>query len=141
VTITGPRGYPIKGLPRDSLTASDGGKTSEVVSVSDADSPASVTFLVDISSSAFGENTGSVGRRRFAALKEAVAAFVEGSNPSDEFSVAAFDKTPHVLLDGSGDARAVLESLDRLASADLKGFTAFYDALHLSLGKLATRGR
>lgn len=139
VTIADTKGILIKGLPRDSLTAYDGGKSCEVVSVLEPDSPASVMFLLDISSSAFGENTRSVGRRRFAALKDAVAAFIEGSNPSDEYSVAAFDETPRVLLEGSGDARAVLDTLDRLASADLKGHTALFDALHLALDRLATR--
>lgn len=139
VTVTDTKGNLIKGLPRDSLTASDGGKPCDVVSALEADSPASVMFLLDTSSSAFGENTRSIGRRRFAALKDAVAAFIEGSNPSDEYSLAAFNETTRVLLEGSGDARDVLDTLDRLASSNLKGHTAFYDALHLALDKLAAR--
>jgi Ca-activated chloride channel family protein len=139
VTITGPGGYPIKGLPRDSLTASDGGKTSEVVSVSDADSPASVLFLVDSSTSAFGTSAGGLRARRVAALKESVAAFIAGGNPSNEYSVIGFDKHQRILLEGSGDAGEVLGALERVAPSGPRAQTALYDALQPSLDVLAAR--
>jgi Ca-activated chloride channel homolog len=139
LTVADREGNLVAGLGREALSAFEGGEPREIVSFRAGDVPASVAFLVDTSSSAFGESRGRYGHRRIDALKEAVSAFVEGANPSNEYFVTAFNKSPQVLLDGSTDARAVLAAFDRLASADLKGFTAMQDALYLSLGKLATR--
>lgn len=139
LTVTDSKGNLISGLRREDLSVFDGKESRDIVSFDAGDVPVSVLFLVDISSSAFGENKSKLGQRRFAALKDAVSAFIEGSNASNEYFVTAFNRSPQVILDGSTDARTVLDSLDRLASADLKGFTAMYDALVFSLNKLATR--
>lgn len=139
VTVVDSKGNLVTGVRREDLTALDGGEQREIVSFGVDDVPASVVFLIDTSSSAFGENKGRNGSRRIAALRDAVSAFMEGSNPSNEYFVTAFNKSPQVLLEGSKESRAVLAALDRLASADLKGFTAMYDTLYLSLSKLATR--
>jgi Ca-activated chloride channel family protein len=139
VTVVDSKGNLVTGVRREDLNAFDGGEQREIVSFGTDDVPASVVFLIDTSSSAFGENKGRNGSRRIAALRDAVSAFMEGSNPSNEYSVIAFNKNPQILLEDSKDSRAVLAALDRLASADLKGFTAMYDTLYLSLSKLAMR--
>ncbi len=139
VTVTDSKGNLIEGVKRESVTAFDGGEPCELVSFVAEDAPASVMFLVDTSASAFGLNRGGRGRQRIAALKSAVSAFITAGNPSNEYFVTAFNKSPQVLLDGSADSREVLGALDRLASADLNGVTALYDALYLSLDKLSRR--
>jgi VWFA-related protein len=139
VTVVDSKGNLVAGVRREDLNAFDGGEQREIVTFGADDVPASVVFLIDTSSSAFGENKGRNGARRIAALRDAVSAFMEGSNPSNEYFVTAFNKSPQILLEDSKDSRAVLAALDRLASAELKGFTAMYDALYLSLNKLAPR--
>jgi Ca-activated chloride channel family protein len=139
VTVLDSKGNLVTGVKRGDLTAFDGGEQREIVSFGADDVPASVVFLIDTSSSVFGENKGKNGSRRFTALRDAVSAFMEAGNPSNEYFVTAFNKSPQVLLEESKDSRAVLAALDRLASADLKGFTAIYDTLYLSLSKLAMR--
>jgi len=129
LTFTDRDGNLFAGVGREDLTVTEGGEPREVVYFRAADVPASVMFLVDTSSSAFGENRGRFGRMRVEALKDAVAAFLEGANPSNEYFVTAFNKSPQILLEGSTDARAVSAAFDRLASANLKGFTALDDAL------------
>jgi hypothetical protein len=104
VTVTDSKGNLIEGIGRESLTAFDGGEPCEVVSFGAEDAPASVMFLVDTSASAFGLNRGGRGRQRIAALKSAVSSFIAAGNPSNEYSVTAFNQSPQVLLDGSPDA-------------------------------------
>jgi Ca-activated chloride channel family protein len=139
LTAADEKGSPIPNLKRGDLTAFDGGEMREVVSFGSGDVPASVLFLVDASSSAFGASAGGLRARRLAALKESVSAFMAGGNPSNEYSVVAFDRKQQSLLEGSGDAREVLGALDRVAPSGRWAQTALYDALHLSLDVLAQR--
>ncbi|MFL6284943.1 MAG: hypothetical protein ACJ74Q_17510, partial [Pyrinomonadaceae bacterium] len=89
VTVVDSKGNLVTGVRREDLNAFDGGEQREIVSFGTDDVPASVVFLIDTSSSAFGENKGRSGSRRTAALRDAVSAFMEGSNPSNEYSVIA----------------------------------------------------
>lgn len=136
LTVTDSKGRLIGGVRRESLTAVEGGERREIVSFAADDAPASVMFLVDTSYSAFGREGGSA---RLAALKASLSAFLERANPSNEYLVTAFNQRPHVLLEGSREAAAVLAACDRLGSAELGGQTAMNDALYLSLDKLASR--
>jgi Ca-activated chloride channel family protein len=136
VTVTDAKGNVIHGIKRESLSAFDGGEPREIVSFGASDVPASVMFLVDTSSSSFGVGGGPT---RLARLKESLTAFLGRSNVSNEYFVTAFNQRPQVLLDGSKNPYDVIIACDRLAAAYLKGFTAFNDALYLSLNKLASR--
>src|SRR5215213_6137007 len=134
LTVTDSKGRLVLGVRRKSVTAFDGGEPSEIVSFGAPDAPASIMFLVDTSSSAFGLGKDSP---RLAILKSALPVFLELGNPSNEYFVTAFNQKPQILLEGSRDASAVLAAFDRLAGADLSGQTALNDALYLSLNKLA----
>ena len=135
LTVADEKGNLVLGVRRESLTAFDGGERREIASFGASDVPANVMFLVDASSSAFG----SRGSTRLSMLKSALSVFLELGNPSNEYSVTAFNQKPQVLLEGSRDASAVLAACDRLDNADPMGQTAMNDALYLSLNKLALR--
>ena len=135
LTVTDSKGHLVLGVKRESLTALDGGEPREIVSFGASDVPASVMFLVDASSSAFGLR----GSTRLPLLKSALSVFLKLGNPSNEYSVTAFNQQPQILLEGSRDASAVLAACDRLGDAAPMGQTAMNDALYLSLNKLALR--
>lgn len=139
VTVIDEKGKPVSGVKRENLTAFDGGKQCEIVAFDAGNVPTSIMFLVDASSSVFGLNKNGPGVQRVASLKGAVKAFVEGGNGSEEYFVTVFNNSTQVLLDGTTDARAVSSALDRLTSTEMRGQTALYDALYLSVNKLALR--
>lgn len=136
LTVTDAKGNLIGGVKREDLTAFDGGRRREIVSFGAGDVPASVMFLVDASSSSFGMMKDVP---RHLMLRESLAAFLGLGNPSSEYFVTAFNQSPQILLDGSKNPYDVLIACDRLNSVGLRGYTALYDALYLSLNKLASR--
>jgi Ca-activated chloride channel homolog len=136
VTVADRRGSPVDGVRREQLSATEGGEPREIVAFGADDVPTSVMFLLDTSGSIFFDKQVP---RRLTALRESLSSFMSLSNSSNEYFVTAFNQSPQVLLDGSPDSSAVLAAVDRLASVQLRGQTALFDSLYLSLAKLASR--
>jgi Ca-activated chloride channel family protein len=62
--------------------------------------------------------------------KEALSRFIQTSHEQDEYFLISFNSTPHLLLDGTRDAQAVL---DQFKNVHPGGETALYDAVGLYL--------
>jgi Ca-activated chloride channel family protein len=137
VTVTDERGHFVKGLGPADFEVFDGKRRLEVVSLSDADGPASDGILFDASASMRDSPWRSRGPRWFAELRAALSIFLEGGHPSNEYFLVAFNHRPQLLLEATTSARDVLAALDRLGETRPKGHTALYDACYLALDRLA----
>ena len=125
---------PVGGLWRGDFALYDGKERREIVSFADADVPATVGVLLDVSGS-------MKGRRTRAVVRGALLRFFADCNPSDEFFLIAFNQGVQLLLDATSDPHAVIAALDRYgAAAESGGQTALFDALYLALNR-AARGR
>lgn len=137
-TVTDDRGNFLRGLGREHFTVFDGGSRREVVSFSNTDAPASVGILLDTSGSMFSREVRRPDRAtRLRFLRDALSLFLSQGNPSNEYFLIAFNQSPQMFVEPTTDRAAVLSAFDRIASADLKGQTAFYDALYVALDKAA----
>ena len=132
VTVMDKEGGLVTGLGRESFTVLDGGRPSEILSFNAGDMPATVGVLLDASASM------STARREY--VREALARFLKGSHPSNEFFLIAFNQRPQLLQGLTGDPAAVFDAARRYAAVEPKGFTAIYDSLYLALNQ-AARGR
>jgi Ca-activated chloride channel family protein len=135
VTVTDDKGRFITGLKPADFTVFDGGRQADIAAFQAGDAPATVGIVVDGSASMFGIKEAYTG-----ALRNPLLGFLRGCNPSDEFFLMAFNKSPQLLLERSNDPAAVLSALDRFAAAPAKGQTAMYDALYLAVNQ-ASRGQ
>ena len=132
VTVTDKEGGLVTGLRREAFTVLDGGRPREIVSFASGDMPATVGVLLDASAS-FGTT-----RREF--VREALARFLKGSHPSNEFFLIAFNRSPQLMQGMTDDPAAVLGAVGRYAAVEPRGFTAIYDSLYVALNQ-AARGR
>src|SRR5262249_6197112 len=126
VTVTDRTGRPIEGLNRDNFKVYEDKVEQTVSFFSDEDTPVSIGVVFDTSSSMSGA--------KIMRAKDALARFIQTSQEQDEYFLIGFSSSPHLLLDGSRDGRAVLDQFDNV---NPKGETALYDAVYLGIEKVS----
>ena len=126
VTVTDGEGRHVAGLDRGAFAVYDNKQPQEVSFFSDADAPASVAVVFDVS--------GSMSEGKIERAKEALARFIQTSHPMDEFYLIGFNSSAQILLERTRDADAVAA---KLTYAEPRGDTALYDAVYLGIEKLS----
>ena len=128
LTVTDLYGRYVSGLKQDAFTIFDEKDEQEITFFSDADAPASVGILFDVSDSMSSE--------KIAKARNALEKFINTSHPSDEYYLIAFNSRAQLLLDRTRDGEAVLR---KLTLVEPKNNTALYDACYLGIERV-TRG-
>jgi VWFA-related protein len=123
VSVTEKKGHPVMGLKRENFSVTDEGKPVSL-EFFDSNGPASIVFVVDISSSMRGDKWQNLMK----AMKKFLATAHEGS----DYTLIVFGDRPELI------ARAVNanELWQDLASLRPYGMTALYDAMLLGLNTL-----
>jgi len=128
LTVTDLYGRLVSGLPKSAFTVFDNNQEQEISFFSDADAPASIGILFDVSDSMNGE--------KLIKARKALEKFINTSHPSDEYFLIAFNSRAQLLLDRTRDGDAVLQ---KLTLVQPKSNTALYDACYLGVERV-TRG-
>jgi Ca-activated chloride channel family protein len=128
LTVTDLYGRLVSGLKKSDFTVFDNNQEQEITFFSDADAPASIGILFDVSDSMSGEKIGKA--------RKALGKFINTSHPSDEYFLIGFNSRAQLLLDRTRDGDAVLEKLTLVKPKDN---TALYDACYLGVERV-TRG-
>ena len=123
VSVTEKKGHPVMGLQRENFFVTDQGKPVSL-QFFDSNGPASIVFVVDISSSMRGDKWENLMK----AMKKCLATAREGS----DYTLVVFGDRPQLV------ARAVnaSELWRDLASLRPYGMTALYDGMLLGLNAL-----
>src|SRR5882724_741010 len=124
-TVMDAKGNNVPGLEKSAFTIQDNDSLQKITAFSDEDTPISVAVVFDIS--------GSMSEGKTAQAKQALAGFIQTSQPLDEFFLVSFDSQAHLLLARSRDGDAVLHKFTYFQTG---GNTALYDALYLGLEKV-----
>ena len=128
LTVTDLYGRLVSGLKKSDFTVFDNNQEQEITFFSDADAPASIGILFDVSDSMSGEKIGKA--------RKALGKFINTSHPADEYFLIGFNSRAQLLLDRTRDGDAVLEKLTLVKPKDN---TALYDACYLGVERV-TRG-
>ncbi|MCY7346979.1 MAG: VWA domain-containing protein [Pyrinomonadaceae bacterium] len=128
LSVTDLYGRLVSGLPKEAFTIFDDNQEQEVTFFSDADAPASIGILFDVSGSMSGEKIGKA--------RKALEKFINTSHPADEYYLIAFNSRAQLLLDRTRDGDALLQ---KLTLVQPKSNTALYDACYLGVERV-TRG-
>lgn len=132
VTVTDPRGTPIRGLTRDDFTVIEDGAEMEIVDFGPEgerrDRPLSVAVLLDFSESM---------RSQVKKVRAAALALLEGLRPRDAIMVATFNDQMTVLLPYTSDPRDPERTLKSVGRA--RGGTALFRSIEEALKDLRTR--
>ena len=132
VSVRDRAGRHVPQLMEDAFRVDEDGKQQRIEYFSREDIPVTVGLLID--------NSRSM-RHKHREVMTAALAFIQQSNPEDEMFVVNFNEQPRFGLPDSLDFAASPEVLSRaLASVDLDGQTALYDAIGSGLDHLG-RGR
>ncbi len=133
VTVTNKQGQILKGLSRESFTILDEDKQQEITFFNQQDIPISIGFLVDTS--------GSMKRRGektnlpiLEVIKNFLPAFLNESNPLNEYFLMTFNQQPQLLTDWTQDKKAIDIGINQMVPA--KGETALYDAYRQATEKI-----
>jgi len=121
ITVTDQTGKTVLGLQKDDFTLLDERIPRQIVSFTGEDSPASVGLVFDLS----GSMRDSLG-----GFKNIARAFLEASNPEDEFFLLTVSDRPAALSPFTTDA-AELEK--KISWAQAGGRTALLDTIYLGL--------
>lgn len=128
LTVTDIYGRYVSGLTRNAFTVFDNGVEQQITFFSDADAPASIGILFDVS--------GSMSGSKIQKARRALEKFINTSHPNDEYFLIAFNNRAQLLMDKTRDGEAVLR---KLTLVNPRSNTALYDAVYLGLEKV-TRG-
>jgi Ca-activated chloride channel family protein len=140
VTVTNERGKYVVGLNQDVFTLYEGRTPLEIVSFSNADEPANVGIMFDMSGSM--RDVYNFKREEMKdVFKRSVSLLLEKGHPSNEYFVAGFTSDLQVILDRTSDHNTIIQSLDKLFSIASKGQTALYDACYLAMDKAFSGSR
>jgi len=129
VAVTDARGSNITGLGVDSFTVLDDRKPQPIVAFYTDDAPSSVGIVLDVS----GSTVGGLQRE-----KAAVRAFLDYSNPEDDFFLATVSSNPRVLADHVTDPGEI-DNL--LLGQKAGGATALCDTVYFALHQARLRPR
>ena len=128
LTVTDLFGRYVSGLKKDAFKVYDEKEEQEITFFSDADAPASVGILFDVSD--------SMNMEKISKARNALEKFINTSHPADEYYLIAFNSRAQLLLDRTRDGDAVLR---KLTLVEPKNNTALYDACYLGIERV-TRG-
>jgi len=123
VTVVDSRGTNIRGLPRESFSLFEDGRPQPIAAFYTEDSPCTVGLVVDASASL---------KRWLDREKQAVRAFLELSNPGDDYLVTTISSSPAVLASGS-DVHTIQE---RIGGLRADGWTALMDGIRFAAGQV-----
>jgi Ca-activated chloride channel family protein len=133
VTVTNDKGRAVPGLKESDFSVTDGTTTQTIISFRSLDEPISVGLLFDMSGSMRSYGSNASTKQRLELLNQAFTRFLEQSNSSNEYFVAAFDSQPYILSDWTSDHRVIRQAI---AGIVLNGETAFYDACYAGIQKV-----
>lgn len=130
VSVLGAGGVPVAGLNKDRFSIREDGKEQSIKQFSALDTPVSMGFVIDAS----GSMQNKVG-----GVRRAVNAFLDASNPDDEYFLLGFNDHPRFGLDPatkpfSQDRNVIRSSMYGMQVA---GRTALYDGLNTALEHIA----
>jgi Ca-activated chloride channel family protein len=125
LTVQDLYGRYVSGLTKKAFSVTDNNVEQEIVFFSDADAPASIGIIFDVSGSMSGE--------KIEKSKKALDHFLKTCHPSDEYSLIAFNQQVQLVLDRTRDADAVLS---KLSLVQTRGNTALYDAVYLGVDRV-----
>jgi Ca-activated chloride channel family protein len=128
-TVTDARGRTIQGLGQENFTVLEDRQPQRIVAFYADDAPVSVGIVLDVS----GSTAGILARE-----KAAVQAFLDRSNPGDDYFLATVSANPRVLADRVEDSREIDSLLLRQKAG---GGTALCDTVYFSLHHARLRPR
>jgi Ca-activated chloride channel family protein len=126
-TVTGARDKAVDDLTRDDFMVLEDGKSQEIVHFAHEQTPLSIILLVDSSESMLG---------RMDEARRGLADFIGSVRPIDQVMLMEFDHEARTLSGFTNDKGKLKKALEILRP---DGSTALYDALALSIDKLAAR--
>lgn len=132
VTVTDRSGGFLMGLKSGDFEVTIDKKPAQIVSLSQADSPVSVGFLLDSSGSASQQSSEQTAKT-FLGVRDAIRHFLESSNQANDYFLMAFNTKPQLLADWTSDPAAIV---DKFHGLRVSGNTALYDACYLAVDKL-----
>lgn len=121
LSVTDARGASIPGLSAENFTVLDDRRAQRIVAFYADDVPASIGIVLDVSGSTAGI---------FEQEKAAVRAFLDHSNPEDDYFLATVSSNPHLLADHVDDSSEI-DNL--LLWQKAGGGTALCDTVHFAL--------
>jgi Ca-activated chloride channel family protein len=121
VTVTDHYGKPVNGLRSQDFTILDERAPQQIVSLSSEDAPCSVGLVLDTS--------GSM-RNALGTAKEVAHAFLEASNPEDEFLLLTVATQPDTISGFTTDFKDLVQKIDFTRPG---GLTALIDTVYLGL--------
>src|SRR5678816_2752230 len=125
LTVQDLYGRYISGLTKKSFSVTDNKVEQDISFFSDADAPASIGIIFDMS--------GSMSGDKISKSKKALDHFIKTCHPSDEYSLIAFNQQVQLLVDRTRDPDTVLS---KLSLGRTKGNTALYDAVYLGVDRI-----
>ncbi len=125
LTVHDKWGRYVSNLTRKHFSVFEDGVEQEISFFSDADAPASIGIVYDIS--------GSMGAGKILRSRRALERFMLTSHPSDEYSLITFNDKVRLLADRTRDHNEVL---DKLLLFRPGGNTAFYDGVYLGVDRV-----
>lgn len=132
VTVTGKNGGFVTGLEPNAFEVSIDKKPAQIVSLSDADSPASVGILLDSSGSMTG-GSQKKATKNFSVVRDALQHFLDSSNKSNDYFLMGFNEKTELLADWTSDTGTII---DKFNGFYIYGDTALYDACYVAVDKL-----
>jgi Ca-activated chloride channel family protein len=127
VTVTDFQSANIIGLGKESFAVLDNGRPQPISVFYLEDAPCSIGIVLDVS--------GSM-RNTLNFEKAALHAFLQASNPEDNFSLVTVSSKPGVVTGPVGDVREIDDSARFLPAG---GETALVDTIYNALSKVRTR--
>jgi Ca-activated chloride channel homolog len=126
VTVTDSRDRPVNDLPSDAFRLLEDNVEQKIVSFWREESPVSVGFVFDTSSSMKNRIDKSVA---------AIRQFLETKIPGDEFFLVRFSDRPTLATSFTPDSDEILRSLSFVQP---EGWTSLFDAIYLGVQKMKT---
>jgi Ca-activated chloride channel family protein len=133
-TVLNKEGNPVTGLQRNNFQISVDKKPANILDFREEDLPLSVGIVFDASASIVDGGRSAKGAHEVInSVQQAMRAFLETSNPSNEYFLIAFNNKPQLLLDWTSDSKAIIDALDVVRPT---GNTALFDACYLGINKV-----
>ena len=131
VSVRDAVGHAVTGLEREDFKVFEDRVEQEITQFSSEDAPISIGIVFDAS--------GSMGSK-LAKSRQAVAEFLRGSNPEDEFFLIQFNDQPELTVEFTSKPE---EIQSRLAFVQSKARTSLLDAIYQAMNQMkkARHGR
>jgi Ca-activated chloride channel family protein len=130
VSVVGSNGTPVAGLAKDNFVISEDGQRQSIKQFSSNEAPVSIGFVLDMSGSMHDKVEG---------VRRAANAFLDASNPRDEYFLIGFnDKAWVGLPAGTPFSSSLREVRKALAAIRPEGRTALNDGIVLALKHVET---